>query len=470
MLVHELSHTRAIDYLALFADDPWTILLDSADHKTPFAKTNRYSYLGFWPFEHLTLKADELISSKGQSTLHEPPLTTLQNKFKPFKLATRNDLPPFQGGLMGYLSYDLCHRLDHIPHPSESKIAYPELCLGVYDSIIAFDHLEKKAFFIATGIPNQTDVKRKHHAEQKWQAFVKRTEHLKKQQSSELGQILDGNLQANFTRQTYCQAVQTVKQAILNGDLFEANISQRFFGKCHPNMDKFSLYRKLRHTNPSPFSAYFNPHELTLLSSSPERFVQLTDQAVETRPIKGTCKRSSDPAEDARLKQLLSQSAKDKAENTMIVDLMRNDFSKVCTANSVYVAQLCQLESFPTVHHLVSVVKGQLKKEFDAFDLLSATYPGGSITGAPKVAAMELISAIEPNHRGPYCGSMIALGFNGNLDSSILIRTLCINGDKISFQVGGAVVLDSDPEAEFVETLDKARALFNVLESASVWS
>lgn len=463
MRLEPIPYRATIDYLALFEHDPWTVLLDSADHQSPFESTNRYSYLGFWPFEHLTLHDDHLVQSSGSVPFSGQPFQAIKRLFSRYQCQHDTTIAPFQGGLLGYLSYDLCHTLDHIPRPHGAAIDTPLFALGWYDTVLIFDHHRQRAYFSATGIPDQTKAKRLAQAEQKWQAFQARCQQLTPMTTVTHKAWLRTPLTANFTKAGYCDAVSRVKAAILRGDLFEANISQRFTGTLHDNTDHFALYQRLRQLNPAPFSAYMNTPTLTLLSSSPERFMSLIGQTLQTRPIKGTAKRLADPKADQRVRHALQQSRKDHAENTMIVDLMRNDFSKVCTPNSVQVTRLCQLESFASVHHLVSVVEGQLSDEHDAFDLLLACFPGGSITGAPKIAAMQCIASIEPTCRGPYCGSMIALDFNGNLDSSILIRTLLIHANRLSMQVGGAVVLDSDPEAEYNETLAKARALFEVL-------
>jgi para-aminobenzoate synthetase component 1 len=252
-----------------------------------------------------------------------------------------------------------------------------------------------------------------------------------------------------------------VKDYILAGDIFEANISQRFSADL---LDRpFDLYRRLREINPATFSAYLAFDDTILASASPERFLKLTHGQVETRPIKGTRPRGKTAQEDQAFANELMKSEKDHAENVMIVDLLRNDLSRVCEDHSVQVPQLCGLESYPAVHHLVSVVTGKLTSKLTAVDLLRATFPGGSITGAPKIRAMEIIAEIEPTRRGPYCGSIGYIGFNGDMDTSIAIRTYAIKNNKVTFQAGGAVVVDSDPVDEYEETLTKARALKKAL-------
>ncbi|HWA49261.1 MAG TPA: aminodeoxychorismate synthase component I, partial [Dongiaceae bacterium] len=243
----------------------------------------------------------------------------------------------------------------------------------------------------------------------------------------------------------------------------QANITQRFRARLPAGFERLALYEALRARNPATFAAYLDLGATALLSSSPERFLKLDGRQVETRPIKGTRPRGRSPAEDSALAAELLASAKDRAENLMIVDLLRNDISRVCEIGSVKVPVLYGLESYATVHHLVSVVTGQLGAERDALDLLRACFPGGSVTGAPKIRAMEIIAELEPTARGPYCGSIGYISADGNMDSNIVIRTYCIQGDELTFQVGGGIVADSDPQAEYEESLAKAKALIEVL-------
>ncbi|MBT8506491.1 hypothetical protein B1F79_02515 [Coxiella-like endosymbiont of Rhipicephalus sanguineus] len=260
------------------------------------------------------------------------------------------------------------------------------------------------------------------------------------------------------------EAVEKCRHYILDGDIFEVNLSQRF--QCvFPDNCEFSLYQRIRAINPAPFGAFVRFDDTTIVSSSPERFLKVQDRLVETRPIKGTIKRSRDAKEDELLAQQLAMNIKDRAENTMIVDLMRNDLSKVCLSNSIHVPAYCQIESYETVHHLVSVIEGKLKNQYQAVDLLRTAFPGGSISGAPKIRAMEIIEELEPTRRGPYCGSVGYIGFDGSMDTSILIRTYVFKDQIVTFQVGGAIVLDSDALSEYEETLTKAEALKKALIS-----
>ncbi len=268
-------------------------------------------------------------------------------------------------------------------------------------------------------------------------------------------------LSSTFTHRGYLSAVARVREYVLAGDIFQANLSQRF--QAAATEPPLALYQRLRRINPAAFGAYLHFDDLHVLSVSPERFLRLSGREVETRPIKGTRPRGLGPMHDALLGRVLAESDKDRAENVMIVDLLRNDLSRVCRPGTVRVPELLALEQHPTVHHLVSTVVGELESGRDAVDLLRATFPGGSITGAPKVRAMEIIAELEPTRRGVYCGSLGYLGAGGTMDTSIAIRTAVVRDGEVYFQAGGGIVADSDPEAEYRETLDKARGIIRAL-------
>lgn len=279
--------------------------------------------------------------------------------------------------------------------------------------------------------------------------------------SSTMGQV---TLAGGFTHQEYVAAVEKARQYIIAGDIFEVNLSQRF--EAELSTTPYELYRRLRQVNPAPFACYLGFDEVSVVSASPERFLRVHGDWVETRPIKGTRPRGKTPEEDEALANELVSSVKDRAENIMIVDLERNDLGRVCRFGTIKVTELAILEVFPTVFHLTSTVEGNFREGKNCIDLLKATFPGGSITGAPKVRAMEIIDELEPTRRSVYTGNIGYLSFNGDLDLNIAIRTFLVKGSKAYFQVGGAVVYDSDPEAEYQETLDKARALINALNMA----
>jgi para-aminobenzoate synthetase component 1 len=271
-------------------------------------------------------------------------------------------------------------------------------------------------------------------------------------------------LKSNFTPEEYMKAVNRVREYIAAGDVFQVNLSQRF--EADLKIPPYELYKRLRTVNPAPFASYLNFSGVAIVSASPERFLKVQSDLVETRPIKGTRPRGRDSVEDKCLAQELTHSTKDRAENMMIVDLERNDLGRVCRYGTVKVTELAILETFPTVFHLTSTVVGRLRRGKSNIDLLKATFPGGSITGAPKVRAMEIIDELEPTKRSVYTGSIGYLGFNEDMDINIVIRTFLIKEGKAYFQVGGGIIYDSDPEAEYMETLDKARALIRALQLA----
>jgi para-aminobenzoate synthetase component I len=353
------------------------------------------------------------------------------------------------------------------------------VALGLYDWIIAWDHVQGRAWIISTGLPGEGAARPRRAAERL--AWVKRQ--LAGPTAGAGGRALLSHriaapapsypvagfeqgdqigLRSSFTHRGYLDAVSRVRDYIIAGDIFQANLSQRL--EVPLEEDPWHLYRRLREVNPAPFAAYLEFDGTAVASASPERFLRLEESGkVETRPIKGTRPRGLSPLHDAALSQSLADSEKDRAENLMIVDLLRNDLSRTCLPGSVRVPELFALEHYPTVHHLVSTVTGQMRPGAGATDLLAAAFPGGSITGAPKVRAMEIIAELEPSRRGVYCGSIGYLSITGAMDTSIVIRTLVALGGRAYFSVGGGIVADSDPEQEYRETLDKGRALVNAL-------
>jgi para-aminobenzoate synthetase component 1 len=272
-------------------------------------------------------------------------------------------------------------------------------------------------------------------------------------------------LKGNFSHEGYLEAVAKAREYICAGDIFQVNLSQRL--EVEINTAPYELYKRLRKINPAPFASYFNFDGVSIVGASPERFLKVWGDWVETRPIKGTKPRGKTPEEDKALAESLQQSTKDRAENIMIVDLERNDIGRVCRYGTVKVTELAILETYPTVFHLTSTVVGQLREGKNIIDLLKATFPGGSITGAPKVRAMEIIDELEPTRRSVYTGSLGYIGFSGDMDLDIVIRTIIVKDGKAYFQVGGAIVYDSEPESEYIETLDKGKALIQALNLSS---
>jgi para-aminobenzoate synthetase component 1 len=394
-------------------------------------------------------------------------------------------LPPFQGGAAGYIAYDWGRVLERLPPSRYDDLALPDVVLGIYDWVVAWDHAASRTWLISTGMPEMEEGARTRRAQARADAVRARLE----DRGADVVTSTDSatptatvtapayrveggwwdprlDVHSSFTRDGYLDAVTRVREYILAGDIFQTNLSQRFEAPlAEPGWD---LYSRMRVHNAAPFAAYFETPEVTIISASPERFLRVEpDGRVETRPIKGTRPRGFGPEHDGLLGQALSESEKDRAENLMIVDLMRNDLSRVCQPGTVRVPELFALEHYATVHHLVSTVVGQLEADRDALDLLRAAFPGGSITGAPKVRAMEIIGELEPSQRSIYCGSLGYFSVTGALDTSIAIRTVLAPAgrQRVYFNAGGGIVADSDPEQEYHETLHKARGMIDVLSA-----
>lgn len=463
-LYSEVKYSNPIETFSIFSETPWSLLLGGGNCEQDFPLgTNRYSYIATSPFLKISSRDGKIKVNNHYINEKVDLLSYIQKLSKQYPLNTIPDLPPFQGGILGLLSYDLCDAYENIQLP-EGPINYSAL-IGFYDLLHVFDHKELKSWVFSSGLPYINSEKCSIHAENRLNEYINKINSIKTSIDTPYCSKEKILLQSNFTQEEYISTVALAKEYIKNGDIFEVNLSQRFSGKLPEGLNPYVLFKKLYEINPCPFSAFANFGSTKILSSSPERFIQVNKGCVETRPIKGTRKRGSTPYEDELLIQDLIHSEKDKAENIMIVDLMRNDLSRVCEMNSVTVEALCAHEIYPKVHHLVSVIKGHLQEDYDVYDLLKNSFPGGSITGAPKIRAMEIISELEPHNRGPYCGNLIIASFDSqNLDSSILIRTYVIDSNVITFHGGGAVTIESDPESEYEETLSKIYVLKDTLE------
>jgi para-aminobenzoate synthetase component 1 len=424
----------------------------------------RYSFICFDGFASF--------SSKGSNHYWNDKLIDIQNPFdfisemvNKYKIKKIDCLPPLQGGVVGYFGYEASHYLEDLPRV-EDNIKLPDIYLKFYDSVIAVDHVDDRCWIISTGFSEGMEGGRIKRARENILEIKKIIANESIPVDMEcIPDIKERNLiHSNFSRKSYIDAIQKTKEFILNGDIYEANITQQFNSTLSESENLLYLYFKLMKVNSAPFSAFVKIKDNgSIISASPERFIKLTDNLMEVCPIKGTRKRSSEVNEDKLLAEELLSSEKDHAENIMIVDLMRNDISRVCQANTVKVDELCSLKSFETVHHLVSKITGRLQEKLKAMDVLKATFPPGSVTGAPKIRSMEVISELEMQGRGPYCGCLGYISFTGDMDMSVVIRTYFINKNKLFFSAGGAVVSDSDPEDEYEESLTKARALVEAL-------
>jgi para-aminobenzoate synthetase component 1 len=440
---------------------PFSFFLDSGMDPQ---KLGRYSFMSSLPFLVMRSRGDDIkiIKDSVEEKRRGNPFDVLGELLEIYKLDTGEYPIPFTGGAVGYFSYDLCHFIERLPKTAVDDLDLPECYLGFYDAVVAFDHLLNKTYLISTGFPETEEGKRRQRAEARLNELrnlillVPPPVNFKAPPATE--SIV---LRANFSHEGYLKAVARAREYICAGDIFQVNLSQRF--EADLNIPPYELYKRLRKINPAPFANYFNFDGVVIAGASPERFLKVSGDWVETRPIKGTRPRGKTPEEDKILAESLLKSKKDRAENIMIVDLERNDIGRVCRYGTVRVTELAILETYPTVFHLTSTVVGQLSEGKSRTDLLKATFPGGSITGAPKVRAMEIIDELEPTRRSVYTGSLGYIGFDGGMDLDIVIRTMLIKDNRVYFQLGGAIVYDSQPEAEYQETLDKGKALIQAL-------
>ncbi len=463
---------------------PYRLFLDSAARGT---RLGRYSFVTADPIAVVRSKGartERLDLPRGDRRLVTgDALDAVQALLTPHASEPVAGLPPFQGGAAGYLAYDWGRVLERLPAPRHDDLALSDVVLGVYDWVLAWDHDESHAWLVSTGLPETSPAGRVRRAAARAATVTDRLRSDGPSRSAPAAMAapwsapvapapsypVEGGwwnpglaLRSSFTHAGYLEAVARVREYIFAGDIFQSNLSQRF--EAPLTEPPWELYRRLRTRNAAPFAAFLDFPDAVVLSASPERFLRVdVGGHVETRPIKGTRPRGVGPEHDGALGLALSESEKDRAENLMIVDLMRNDLSRVCAPGTVRVPELFALERFATVHHLVSTVVGQLAPGMDALDLLRAAFPGGSITGAPKVRAMEIIAELEASQRGVYCGAIGYWSVTGALDSSIAIRTAVATADRIYFSAGGGIVADSDPEQEYRETLDKARGLIDAL-------
>jgi para-aminobenzoate synthetase component 1 len=434
------------------ADRPWAVFLDSGAHHLT---QSRYDIIAAEPYVTLV--------TRGRMTEIRGAISELSPD-DPFALLRRTldcdarlacDLP-FIGGAIGYFAYDLGRRIERLPSIAADEEGVPDMAIGIYDWAVVVDHAECRSWLVSAGRDPETDWK--------WDRLIECFSNPPAARARAPFRIT-APLASNMTRPSYAAAFRRVIDYIHAGDCYQANLAQRFAAPARG--DPWLAYQALRILNPAPYSAYLNMPFAQILSASPERFLKVDRDRVETRPIKGTRPRTGHPLLDVQQIEALRASTKDRAENLMIVDLLRNDLSKNCALGSVRVPRLFDVESFATVHHLVSTVTGTLKPDRDAIDLLRGAFPGGSITGAPKLRAMEIIEELEPQRRGVYCGAIGYLGFDGGMDTNIAIRTLVHAAGTIRFWAGGGIVADSNLEDEYQETFDKAAAMLTLLQQTA---
>jgi len=417
------------------------------------AGLGRWSFIGFEPFlEFRETEAEGVTITEGGRTTRrggEDPLEALRECLRRFAASGHEEIP-FCGGAVGYLSYELCTLLERIERKAADDLGLPRILLGFHDGVIAHDQATGRTFAVANPVHERG-------ADEILAGLETAVGEALRAQIPEPAGGATAEPVSNLTSAEYLEGVQRVREYIAAGDVYQINLTQRFSAPFVG--EPYALYRRLRAASPAAMAAYLNCGDFQVLSASPELLLRIDGREVETRPIKGTRPRGATPAEDERLCAELLASEKDRAELLMIVDLERNDLGRVCAAGSVRVEELCRLETLPTVHHLVATVRGRLRAECDALDAVRATFPGGSITGAPKIRAMQIIDELETVRRHVYTGAIGWLGFDGDCDLNIAIRTMLCRAGVAYYHVGGGVVWDSEPEAELQETLDKGRAM-----------
>ncbi|OIQ26797.1 MAG: aminodeoxychorismate synthase, component I [Vibrio sp. MedPE-SWchi] len=468
-MLHKSIQVTPIDYQQDLAsrvfthiqDKPWAMFLHSASQEHV---DSRFDIVVANPIVTLTTKSTStrVTTPEGIFDSNDDPfelLTTLQSQYLPdvenlsdiLSLSSETDYQdtPFVGGAVGYFAYDLGRRVEDLPNLARNDIDVPDMAVGLYAWALVIDHQNKTACVVG------------HQPEKHWQWLLAQTKMANESNPFEL----TSSWSSNMTKQSYAEKFETVQNYLLSGDCYQINLAQRFeasYKGC-----EWQAYQKLETHNLAPFSAFIRTDDSAILSVSPERFLQVKDKVIETKPIKGTRPRSEIESIDNQNALDLANAEKDQAENLMIVDLLRNDIGRVATPGSVHVPKLFDIESFPAVHHLVSTIRANLNTQYTNADLLKASFPGGSITGAPKVRAMEIIEELEPDRRTVYCGSIGYISRDGTMDTSITIRTLVAKNSHIYAWAGGGVVADSECDSEYQEILDKLSRILPVLEKSA---
>ncbi len=464
-VIEEIKHPS--DPLSIFASVRGRACSFFLDSGCDSARLGRFSFIGCDPFLVFKSKGDAVtLERSGGKTesFKSDPFTALKKLLRRYAVEGLNGALPFPGGAVGYFSYDMKSFIEDLPDECVDDLGIPDCILGFYDAVITYDNLERRCYVSGFGA---SAAKLRALKSRIAGRPARRQTRLPAMRTPAVGRARPfapaggAVLKSNFSKDAYIAAVEKVKEHIRKGDIYQANLSQRFHAEL--NMDPAALYARLRAASPAPFASYLDFGDVTVLSSSPERFLLKRGDCIETRPIKGTRPRGADAASDALLEKELKSSAKDAAEHIMIVDLERNDLGRICEYGSVRPTESMAVERYANVFHLVSTVAGKLRPGVDQVDCLRATFPGGSITGAPKIRSMEIIDELEGVKRSVYTGAIGYLSFDGDMDTSIVIRTFVIKGKDIYFQVGGGIVADSDPEKEYEETMHKAQGLMQAL-------
>lgn len=458
VLCEEIAWRHPAEAFARWAEDRHAAWLDSA---APSHAHSRHSYLGVSPFQVIET-IDGTTRINGQAVPGDP-FAVLARELRRWHVPPGAMPAPFGGGAIGFLGYELGRHLERLPQRHANGLAMPEMVMGFYDLVLIFDHQDRRAWIVSSGFPAESAPTRQRRAAQRMETVLRRLRAPPPPATPALRQQVVWR--PDLSRSDYERQVARILEYIRAGDIFQANLTMRHVARRPAGLSAGAIHAAFRARSPAPYAACLQCGPgLGLASASPERFLRLDPAGqIETHPIKGTRPRGADPAADSGLRAELAGSEKDRAENLMIVDLMRNDLGRVARIGSVAVPSLCQVESFASVHHLVSSVTARLRPGLGPVDLLRATFPAGSVTGAPKIRAMEIIDEVEAARRGPYCGAIAWIGFDGAMDSSVVIRTLVVTPESVVAQAGGGIVADSDPAAEYEEMMVKVRPLLATL-------
>lgn len=433
-------------------------------------KVGRYSFLGISPRAIISARGNTVQMEQDGEVVTEQcdnPIEFLRREVQRFTVAHREDLPPLTGGAIGYVGYDVVRYFEHLPDVPPDDRQLPDLAFGLYDELVVFDHVYKTFSVIVLAQPElHASIKACYlDAENRCQVIIDKlsdASHDLEPRSADYPPSSSLNFKSNFTQDEFEQAVRKCVEYIKAGDIFQVVISQRFEARI--NCDALEVYRTLRVLNPSPFMFYLRSPEMTLVGSSPEIMCRVVDDEVTVRPLAGTRPRGKTPAEDLALERELKADPKECAEHVMLVDLGRNDVGRVAEVGTIELPDIMIVERYSHVMHLSSTVTGHLRQDQDSFDALGATLPAGTVSGAPKIRAMEIIDSLEPHKRGPYAGAVGYLDYSGNMDTCITLRTLVLQNGRAYIQAGAGIVADSDPTAEYQETLNKARGMMRAVE------
>jgi len=455
-------------FLRLASDEPQSFLLESVEGGE---KVGRYTFIGVRPYRTILARGRTIVvNERGKSrSLQGDVFALLKELLGGQKPARIGGLPPFTSGAVGFFAYDVVRQLERLPELAEDDLGVPDACLMFFDEVLAFDHVRKQIQLIVTAdLSRQKPAAAYADAKERLARLEKRLARPipKPRRASPRGKL---SVTSHTLKKDFLASVARIKEYIAAGDIFQAVLSQRF--EVKPGVDPFSIYRALRIVNPSPYLYFLrfgleNQSSTYLVGSSPELLVRVQQRHVEYRPIAGTRPRSANEEEDLRIEQELLANEKERAEHVMLVDLGRNDVGKVCEFGTVRVKSLMHVERYSHVMHLVSALEGQLKQGLSAVDAFCSCFPAGTLSGAPKIRAMEIIEELEPTRRGIYGGSVFYADFSGNFDSCIAIRSMLLKGDQGYIQAGGGIVADSVPEEEYEESVNKAKAVVRAVERA----